>query len=79
MNRIKELNERDYGDFEEELGNAVFEAYMEDDNFMCDVGESVISTFNACKTEREMEIADRMLAAICGWGINTLIRRIEGD
>lgn len=76
MNRIEELNERDFGNFEEELGNAVYEAYMEDDNFMFDVGRGIISTFNACKTEEEVEIADRMLAAICGWRIETLLNRI---
>lgn len=73
MNKlINELNGID----EESLGNAIYEAFMEDDNYMHEIGESVIATFNDCKTEREVEIADRMLAAICGWRIETLLNRI---
>ena len=79
MNRIKELNARDYVCFDEELGNEVYEAYMEDDNSMYEVGNGIISTFNACETGREAEIADRMLAAICGYKIGSLLNRMEGD
>lgn len=63
----------------EELGNVIYEAFMEDDNLFCDIGGAVIYTFNVCETEKEKEIANRMLAAICGYRIETLLNRMEDD
>lgn len=80
MDKVKRLNEFDgkIEDFDEVLGNEIYEAFMEDDNYFHEIGRAIGSTFNACTTEREVELVDRMLAAICGWSINTLLNRIEG-
>lgn len=81
MDKLKKLNDahNNIDEFSEALGNAIYEAFMEDDNYLHEIGRSVLWAFNSCKTESEVEIADRMLIAICGWGIETLLRRIEGD
>ena len=78
MDRVKRLNEFDdkIEEFDVKLGSAVYEAFMEDGNFFNDIGSAIVSTFNACKTESEVEIADRMLIAICGYGIETLLNII---
>lgn len=79
MDKIKKINEMDDAmyHFPEELGNAIYEAFMEDDNYFKDIGKSVITAFNSCETEKEIEIADHMLIAVCGWGIETLMNRIK--
>lgn len=78
MDKVKRLNEFDdkIEEFDVKLGSAVYEAFMEPDNFFIDIGRSIVSTFNSCKTEREVELVDRMLAAICGYGIETLLNEI---
>ena len=81
MDKVKKLNEADNNidEFSEVLGNEIYEAFMEQDNLLYEIGRSVLWAFNSCKTESEVEITDKMLIAICGWGIETLLRRIEGD
>lgn len=63
--------------FIEKLGEEIIEAVMEKDNFSCEISKSVISVFDSCTTNQEFEIADKMLIAICGYSINTLIENIK--
>ena len=73
MDQLELLNSID----EEDLGNAIYEAFMEDDNYFHEIGKSVIGTFTDCENEKEFELADRMLAAVCGWKIESLLNRIK--
>lgn len=63
--------------FIEKLGEEIIEAVMEEDNFSYEISKSVISVFDSCTTNQEFEIADKMLIAICGYSINTLIENIK--
>lgn len=42
-----------------------------------DVAKGVICTFCSCRTPGEFEIANDMLAAICGWKFETLVRIVK--
>lgn len=61
----------------EELGNAIYDAFQEEDNYPHEIAKHVINTFFMCQTEQEFEIADSMLTAVCGWNFETLINKIQ--
>lgn len=63
---------------EMEFGIIVVEAVDEGDNAYEDIASYIISTFLSCTTEEEFKLADRMLTAVTGYGINTLLSRMEG-
>jgi hypothetical protein len=78
MNRVDELNNayKEIEDFRSKLGETVNETFMEEDNYTYEISKSIISVFDKCETERDVEIADSMLIALCGYGIRTLIDKI---
>ena len=78
MNRVKELNHayENIEDFCSKLGEIFYELFIEEDNGTYQIAKSIISVFDICKTERDIEIADSMLIAICGYGIDSLITKI---
>lgn len=63
--------------FREKLGEVVYDAINEEDNYPRDMAKYIIDTFHSCQTEREFNIADEMLTAICGWNFETLVERIR--
>lgn len=79
MKRIERLNNayREIENFRDKLGETFYDAVQEDDNYTYEIAKSIIHVFNMCKTERDVEIADKMLIAICGYSIDTLLSRIE--
>ena len=80
MKRVERLQKYSMENhFDEALGNAFYEAFMEDDNTFYEIGRSMIRVFDMCETERDVEFADRMLIAVCGYGIKTLMNRIAGE
>jgi hypothetical protein len=79
MNRVDLLN-NSYGEidnFRDKLGETFFDTFMEDDNYTYEIAKGIINVFSCCKTESEVEIADKMLIAICGYCLETLINRIK--
>lgn len=79
MKRVDELNKayREIECFRSKLGEVLYDAIQEDDNYIYEIARSVSLVFCRCKTDKEVEIADAMLIAICGYGIQTLISEIE--
>ena len=79
MKRIERLNEayREIENFRRKLGETFYDAVQEDDNYTYEMAKGIINVFYICKTERDIEIADKMLVAICGYCLDTLIDRIE--
>lgn len=63
--------------FRDKLGETFNDMYMEDDNSTYEVAKSIINVFDSCKTDRDFEMANRMLVAICGWSITSIINKIE--
>ena len=63
----------------ESLGNAVFEAFMEEDNNFLEIGKSVTKIFMSCESEKDFKNVDGMLTAITGYGISTLLNRTEEE
>lgn len=61
----------------EELGNAIYDAFQEEDNYPHEIAKYVINTFFMCQTEQELKIADSMLTAVCGWNLESLIQRVK--
>lgn len=64
-------------DFIPKLGEVLYDAIQEDDNYTCDMAEGVINVINMCSTPEEFSIADAMLIAICGYSIETLVEEIK--
>jgi len=63
--------------FKEKLGETFFDAVMEDDNFTYDMSKAMISVLRSCKTKEEYDIAERMIEAICGYKLETLVDKIK--
>ena len=59
------------------LGEVLVDELMSDNTSSSYMGLSIMRALLACKTEQEFEIADRMLTAVCGWGIDTLMEKIK--
>ena len=79
MKRVEEMNKayREINDFRYKLGETFYEAFMEEDNSNYEIAKSIICVFDMCETERDVEFADKMLIAICGYSIETLINKIR--
>lgn len=79
MKRIEEMNRayREIEDFRDKLGETFFDVFMEEDNNNYEVAKSIIHVFDMCETERDAEIADKMLIAICGYSLEALINKIR--
>lgn len=79
MKRIERLNNacKETENFRAKLGETFYDAVQEDDNYTYEMAKGIIYVFDTCKTERDIEIADKMLIAICGYCLDTLIDRIE--
>ena len=63
--------------FSYKLGEVIWDAILEEDNTNVEIAKSVLSVFDNCNSIEEIKIADRMLIAICGYSIKTLIEEIE--
>lgn len=79
MKRIEILNNAymEIENFRSKFGETFNDAYQEDDNYTYEISKSIIGVFDMCETERDVEIADRMLIATCGYCLESLINRIE--
>lgn len=64
-------------EFRQKLGEVVVEEFMKDDNSAYEIARSIIGAFESCKSDDECIAANRMLIAITGWGIDTLIEKIK--
>lgn len=64
-------------DFIPKLGEVLYDAIQEDDNYACDMAEGVMNVINMCSTSEEFSIADAMLIAVCGYSIETLVEEIK--
>jgi len=62
---------------EEKIGETIYEFINTDEINMEGLGLSVISTIKSCDTQAKMDIANRMLTAITGYGIHTYIEKIK--
>lgn len=78
MKRIEKLNKAyiEIENFRDKLGEEFDDAYHEDDNNTYETAKSIIHVFDMCETKRDVEFADKMLIAICGYGIDSLLNRI---
>ena len=63
-------------EFRDKLGEVLVDVTM-GDNPGLEMAKSVIGTFYSCRTKEEFEIADEMLAAVCGWKFDKLVRMIK--
>ena len=70
----KSIREINY--FTDKLGETFFDELMNDNNFSYEMAKSIIITFDQCSTEEEFQAANKMLIAICGYGIDTLIDKV---
>lgn len=64
-------------DFKDKLGEMVLDAVMEDDNSCYEMAKGIFGTFENCQTDREFEIAEQMLIAICGYSLESLVEKIQ--
>lgn len=69
--------QRDVGTADrDELGDAFVDAFYEEDNTSHDIGKGIINTLLECNTQAELDIADHMLIATCGYSIESLMERM---
>ena len=64
-------------DIKEKLGETIYDCFEEDDNFTCEIGKSVLSVIENCKTKAEFDSANNMLMALCGYSFNSILNNIE--
>lgn len=64
-------------DFRDKLGEVIVDALFDDENTSLDIVKSVLGCFDTCQTDREFEIAERMLTAVCSWNMDTLVNTIR--
>lgn len=59
------------------LGEITYYAVLEEDNFPEKIGEALESLISSCKLERDYDIINKVIVAICGYSIPTLLERID--
>ena len=62
--------------FRDKLGEVLVDAVTEDCPGL-DIAKAVISTFYSCQTKSDYEIANDMLAAVCGGNFKTLVQMVK--
>lgn len=72
----KELKKRVDLTENDDIGDVIVEAIYEGGDSAAEIGKYVDLVFDDCKTEAEFKIANAMLVAITGWGIETLLNRM---
>ena len=58
------------------LGEITYYAVLEEDNFPEKIGEAIASLVSSCELERDYDIINKVIVAICGYSIPTLLDRI---
>lgn len=84
MDKLEELKKRlqtldESEDADEKLGSIAYAAAAEDDNTMLDIGQFIGFGLMKCETQRDFENFNRGVTAICGFGVETLISRMEKE
>ena len=78
MNKeLYDKERKEIDDFRDKLGEVFYDSFNEEDNNTCEMGKGMLAVLGECQTEREFEIADAMIIAVCGYGLETLISRIK--
>lgn len=63
--------------FKDKLGEVFWDAMTEDDNTTYDMAKGIVAVFANCSSKKEFEAADDMLAAVCGYNMESLIQIIK--
>ena len=63
--------------FKDKLGETFFDLFMEDDNFTYEMAKGIISVFTNCNSKRDFEVANDMLAAVCGYTFESIVDEIK--
>lgn len=62
----------------DKLGETIYDMIQGEDNSTYEMGKSVYDVFaRLCTTEEQKIVANRMLIAICGWSIETVLKKIQ--
>ena len=64
-------------DFKDKLGETIFDFFNEESNVPIEIGIGVKNVLLSCKSKAEFKIADDMLSAICGYGIESVLEKIK--
>ena len=63
--------------FRDKLGEIFYDAVQEEDNTTYEIAKGIISVFSSCETQKDFDIADSMLTAVCGWNFESFVERIK--
>lgn len=82
MAEITEIREKLIGmnspmNIQDKMGETVYDFIEEDDNSTYDMGKAIINVITDCETQQELDIADNMLTAICGYNLDSIMTKIE--
>ena len=70
----KFVNEK-MDDPRQSLGDVIYDA-IEDDNSSYTMGKYAVNEFLGFKTKKEFEAGEKILIAITGYGLDTLVERV---
>ena len=71
----KFVNEK-MDDPRQSLGDVIYDAIEEDDNSSYTMGKYAVNEFLGFKTKKEFEAGEKILIAITGYGLDTLVERV---
>lgn len=82
MAEITQIKEKLIGinspmDIQDKMGETVYDFIQEDSNSTYEIGKSVLNVITDCVTQQDLDIADHMLAAICGYNLDSILAKIE--
>ena len=63
--------------FSDKLGETFYGAVQEEDNTTYEMAKGIIGVFSSCETQKDFDIANAMLIAICGRSFETLVEIIK--
>ena len=64
-------------DFRDKFGEMFYDFFMKDSNNTLEISKGIIAVLSTCKTKAELEVANDMIAAICGYNFCSIVNEIK--
>lgn len=77
MMEIQKKELKDIEDIRDKFGETIYDCIQEEYNSTSDIGKYALDAIMECKTGRELELVEKMLAAITGYNIDSILEKIR--
>lgn len=64
-------------DFRDKFGEMFYDFFMEESNTTLEISKGIIAVLANCKTKGELEVANDMIAATCGYSFCSILNEIK--